>query len=45
MSLICVNALRLNICLEDPSEHGWRENGSVECSEKFFFSEYGQYIN
>ena len=36
MSPICVNALRLNMCLGDPSEHGWREDESVECSKNCF---------
>ena len=31
-----INALRLNMCLEDPTDHSWREDGSAEWEEKHF---------
>ena len=27
---ISINAVRLNMCLEDPTDHSWREDGSAE---------------
>ena len=37
-----VNAVRLN-CLDDYTEHGWREDGTVEWDENYF-KRYGKYI-
>ena len=31
-----INAVRLNTCLEDPTDHGWREDGSAEWEESYF---------
>ena len=31
-----INAARLNMCLEDPTEHSWREDGSAEWKENYF---------
>ena len=33
---MCINAVRLNMCLEDPTHHGWREDGSAEWKERYF---------
>ena len=33
---IYINTVRLNMCLEDPTEHDWREDGSAEWKKNYF---------
>ena len=33
---IYVNAIRLNMCLDDPEDHGWKSDGAVEWIEDCF---------
>ena len=31
-----MNAVKLNMCLEHPTDHGWREDGNAEWEENYF---------